>query len=193
MFVGMCFGLIMHWAVLCFRIPFPGYDHSAHVVNSKVATNSSSGLNSGRPSQTTQKQTVNSYGAIESGETDTLLAPPSTTTINSPKTTPVWLYFFLAVPAIFDVGATMLCMMGLVYIDVSIYQLLRGSGIIFVALMKQHGTSRGDLSEPCAATYVLKNHFMDWEPLFARLLLTHLVQSWVTNCSPINGLASFGM
>ena len=29
-------------------------------------------------------------------------------------------------------------MMGLQYIDVSIYQLLRGSGIIFVALMKQH-------------------------------------------------------
>ena len=29
-------------------------------------------------------------------------------------------------------------MMGLQYLDVSIYQMLRGSGIIFVALMKQH-------------------------------------------------------
>jgi drug/metabolite transporter (DMT)-like permease len=48
------------------------------------------------------------------------------------------MYFFLAIPSIFDLGATALCMMGLRYLDVSIYQLLRGSGIIFVALMKQH-------------------------------------------------------
>lgn len=34
--------------------------------------------------------------------------------------------------------ATALCMMGLRFLDVSVYQLLRGSGIIFVALMKQH-------------------------------------------------------
>ena len=52
--------------------------------------------------------------------------------------TPVWMYFFLAIPSIFDLGATALCMMGLRFLDVSIYQLLRGSGIIFVALMKQH-------------------------------------------------------
>ena len=29
-------------------------------------------------------------------------------------------------------------MMGLQYLDVSIYQMLRGSGIVFVALMKQY-------------------------------------------------------
>lgn len=40
--------------------------------------------------------------------------------------------------SIFDLLATALCMMGLRYLDVSVYQLLRGSGIIFVALMKQH-------------------------------------------------------
>jgi drug/metabolite transporter (DMT)-like permease len=48
------------------------------------------------------------------------------------------MYFFLAIPSIFDLAATALCMMGLQYIDASIYQLLRGSGIIFVALMKQY-------------------------------------------------------
>ena len=26
MFVGMLFGLVMHWAVLAFKVPFPGYD-----------------------------------------------------------------------------------------------------------------------------------------------------------------------
>ena len=117
----MCFGLVMHGAVLLFKIPFPGYEHAIPVDGA---------ISSSQP-------TASNYGAIESGETDKLL-PPSTTLTR--KRTPIWLYFFLAVPAIFDVGATMLCMMGLVYIDVSIYQLLRGSGIIFVALMKQHGT-----------------------------------------------------
>jgi drug/metabolite transporter (DMT)-like permease len=48
------------------------------------------------------------------------------------------MYFFLIIPSLFDLGATALCMMGLRYLDVSIYQMLRGSGIIFVALMKQH-------------------------------------------------------
>jgi len=43
----------------------------------------------------------------------------------------------LAIPAVFDIGATALSTIGLLYLDVSIYQLLRGSGIIFVALMKQ--------------------------------------------------------
>ncbi|KAK1748421.1 hypothetical protein QTG54_000360 [Skeletonema marinoi] len=57
---------------------------------------------------------------------------------NASKEIPLWMYFFLAIPAIFDLAATALCMMGLQYLDVSIYQMLRGSGIIFVALMKQH-------------------------------------------------------
>jgi hypothetical protein len=51
---------------------------------------------------------------------------------------PPSMYFFLAIPALFDLGATALCSMGLVYLDVSIYQMLRGSGIIFVAMMKHH-------------------------------------------------------
>ena len=37
MFVGMLFGLLMHWAVVFFRIPFPGYDHPSKVTN--VTTN----------------------------------------------------------------------------------------------------------------------------------------------------------
>jgi len=68
-------------------------------------------------------------------------------TVNKNKT-PVWMYFFLAIPAIFDLAATALCMMGLRYLDVSIYQLLRGSGIVFVALMKQ---------------YVLKDHLYTYQ------------------------------
>lgn len=51
---------------------------------------------------------------------------------------PAWTYFILAVPACFDLVATVLCMFGLMYISVSVYQLLRGACIVFVALMKHY-------------------------------------------------------
>lgn len=57
---------------------------------------------------------------------------------NNNKNIPLWMYFFLAVPSVFDLVATILCMMGLQHVDVSVYQLLRCSGIVFVAWMKQH-------------------------------------------------------
>lgn len=45
-------------------------------------------------------------------------------------------YLILALPAVFDLIATALCMFGLVYIPVSIYQMLRGGAIVFVAILK---------------------------------------------------------
>lgn len=51
---------------------------------------------------------------------------------------PTWTYFILAVPSCFDLVATVLCMFGLMYISVSVYQLLRGACIVFVALMKHY-------------------------------------------------------
>ncbi len=50
---------------------------------------------------------------------------------------PFKVYLLLLAPTIFDLVATVLCMFGLKYVNVSIYQMLRGSSIIFVALMKQ--------------------------------------------------------
>jgi drug/metabolite transporter (DMT)-like permease len=117
MFVGMLFGLLMHWAVVFFRIPFPGYDHPSKVTN--VTTNT-------RANETTALLDGNNQS-----NTITATATPT-------PTLPVWMYFFLAIPSIFDLGATALCMMGLRYLDVSVYQLLRGSGIIFVAIMKHN-------------------------------------------------------
>eukprot|EP01038_Epipyxis_sp_PR26KG_P010355 gene10355-13910_t len=52
------------------------------------------------------------------------------------KSIPSWMYFMLIIPSIFDLSATALCMFGLRYVDVSTYQMLRGSAIIFVALLK---------------------------------------------------------
>jgi hypothetical protein len=103
MFLGMCFGLVMHYVVCWFRIPFPGYTHGSTVAK----------MIDGMPSEAS--------GLLADG------VAPSKETTGQPSV-PTWMYFFLAIPAIFDLGATALCMMGLRYIDVSIYQLLRGSG-----------------------------------------------------------------
>lgn len=120
MFVGMMFGLVMHKFVIYFKLPFPGYDEREETNTDRA--------------QLTQTTTSN-YGSFAKEEAPLLESAKNTDT--SPSL-PTWMYFFLAIPSIFDLGATVLCMMGLQYIDVSIYQLLRGSGIIFVALMKQH-------------------------------------------------------
>jgi hypothetical protein len=112
MFVGMLFGLFMHFLVLYFHIPFPGYEMN----------------------------TAPSENDVEANEKDSLLGKKTLQQQQPPHPgkVPTWMYFFLIIPSIFDLGATALCMMGLRYLDVSIYQMLRGSGIIFVALMKQH-------------------------------------------------------
>jgi hypothetical protein len=103
MFLGMLFALLMHFVVLAMKIPFPGYDHGT----------------------TTAAPTTDE----ENGETSRLLKATKKTAVSAgPPATPMWMYFFLAIPALFDLGATALCMMGLRYIPVSIYQLLRGSG-----------------------------------------------------------------
>jgi drug/metabolite transporter (DMT)-like permease len=52
---------------------------------------------------------------------------------------PTWLYFLMAAPSIFDMLATTLCMFGLVSVNVSLYQMLRGgSSIAFTSIMKHY-------------------------------------------------------
>lgn len=131
MFVGMLFGLVMHYTVMICKIPFPGYIHAT--------TSSSSSSNENNNSLTNKNNSKGGYGAIPSSDEEANNSSSSTNS-NDPQVTniPGWMYWFLMIPAIFDLIATALCMMGLVYLDVSVYILLRGSGIIFVALMKQH-------------------------------------------------------
>lgn len=122
MFLGMTFGLVMHWVVLACKIPFPGYEHNT--VTTATTTASS------------KKSTVTISEGGPAKETDGLLKSNGNGTTGgiidetAHDKIPVWMYFFLAIPAVFDLGATALCMMGLQYIDVSIYQLLRGSGTL---------------------------------------------------------------
>jgi len=44
----------------------------------------------------------------------------------------------LAVPAIFDLSSVVLMVIGLMHVNASVWMLLRGGGIVFVALMKQY-------------------------------------------------------
>jgi len=103
MFLGMTAGLVMHFIVVQFRIPLPGYNH-----------------------------TKGDYKPIngEIAESDSIL--------ESPKSVPLWMYGLLAIPAVFDLVATAFCMFGLRYVNVSIYQMLRGSAIVFVAILKHY-------------------------------------------------------
>lgn len=87
MFLGMTAGLVMHAAVLYFKIPFPGYVHE------------------------TSKGSYTTIGDVPA---------------DPPKPIPTWMYFLLVIPSLFDLVATALCMFGLRYVNVSIYQMLRG-------------------------------------------------------------------
>jgi len=53
-----------------------------------------------------------------------------------PKAIPASTYYVLAIPSLFDLAATAFAMFGLTYITVSVYQMLRGAAIIFVAIFK---------------------------------------------------------
>jgi drug/metabolite transporter (DMT)-like permease len=74
-------------------------------------------------------KTSKSYSPVRTSEED----DDEVTT----ESVPLWMYFLLIIPAIFDLCATALCMYGLRHINVSIYQMLRGGAIVFVALLKQ--------------------------------------------------------
>lgn len=95
MFLGMTGGLFLHFLVLWFRIPFPGYTHAA----------------------------VGGYTAV--GSDEEALGIVNNQPANKPF--PIWMYFFLIFPAVFDLVATCLAMYGLRYVTVSVYQMLRGT------------------------------------------------------------------
>ena len=96
MFVGMLFGLLMHWVVLAFKIPFPGYDHDGGEENDpsgrgdvEIPTEKTSLVNN-KKGNNKDEEALGEDGGTGS------------------KEIPTWMYFFLAIPAIFDLAATAL-------------------------------------------------------------------------------------
>ena len=51
---------------------------------------------------------------------------------------PLSTYFIIAIPAFLDVASTALLIAGLVYLDLSIFQMISNSQVVFVALMKHY-------------------------------------------------------
>ena len=121
MFLGMLLGLVMHWLVIALKLPFPGYEFGDPKEEDTVIEDSQEeDIESNHTEQTAQKPKSSDVSNVDS------------------KQLPTSMYFYLAIPAIFALVAQALCMMGLQYLDVSIYSMLRGSGIIFVVLIKHH-------------------------------------------------------
>ena len=83
MFVGMIFGLVMHWVCVRYAVPFPGYDHGPTVATSVLPTTESTSLIGG------------GGRAVEEKKKKVEVIPTS-------------MYFLLAIPAAFDLGATAL-------------------------------------------------------------------------------------
>lgn len=107
MFFGMSFGLLMHQLVIQFKIPFPGYNEVTATTVDETRINRSS-----------HSEDNDSYDSWEDDKEDDKLSVVSI---------PLNMYFYLAIPAVFDLIATILCMYGLLYITVSTYQILRGT------------------------------------------------------------------
>lgn len=139
MFIAMLIALPMHEIVLLFKLPYPGYtDFFTDKGNHDDSKAAAAGA---EPSETTML--LNSTPKLESIESDEEKKEEeeeiatATKSPLPPGRLPLWMWFFMSIPSIFDLTASALCMMGLVFLDVSIYQMLRGSEIIFVSLMKQ--------------------------------------------------------
>lgn len=94
MFVGMIFGLVMHGLCVYFTIPFPGYDHAAtaEVVVTPYPTTETTSLLMG------------SAGGGGGGGRVVAVEKEETTKVGIPTS----MYFLLAIPAAFDLGATAL-------------------------------------------------------------------------------------
>ena len=139
MFTAMVIGLPLHWVVVAYRIPFPGYQHPKYteengIINLVTSTREERMLLVSHEEEqdilantTTGAVFPMGYGSAPSCKDPTDLSLPART------------YWVLALLSMFDLTATALCAIGLLYVDVSVYQLLRGSCIIFVALLRQYG------------------------------------------------------
>jgi len=141
MFVAMIVGLPLHWLIAYYQVPFPGYERFVTDNNNKKASSSPSSPKHVAAGDIDRTPRMRGISARRAEREALVLAAADTNDKEYDEDNnrlPLRIYFYLIVPAIFDCIATALSMVGLLFLDVSIYQLLRGSGIIFVALLRQH-------------------------------------------------------
>jgi hypothetical protein len=156
MFAAMLMGIPMHWIVVALKIPIPGYaqgeQQSYQRESSKLATRQGEQtqllpLEDDKNAEKLDYQSVAQceqlYGLYddrtESASLRSLGSRPSVPRSKETKALSTNTYLTLALLSLFDLTATALCAVGLLYLNVSVYQMLRGSGIVFVALLRQYG------------------------------------------------------
>jgi hypothetical protein len=99
MFVSMLLGLLLHWIVVVFHIPFPGYD-----------VNGTSNNKSEVDCASIEQEVVSLVDP--SFTSDSTVSIPRDDDCNKSgnegrrNVVPMWMYFYLSIPAIFDFAAT---------------------------------------------------------------------------------------
>jgi len=165
MFWAMMIGVPMHWMVQYFQIPFPGYAHHPHHHrhHHHHHQHPRKRLDDGLPTEfmgllgrtsdddyhscmayITEEESDHSSSYDGDAEDSFYSHQDQDDTQESSSSSsyaglPLKTYGVLAVLSVFDLLATALCAIGLLYLDVSVYQMLRGSCILFVALLRQYG------------------------------------------------------
>ena len=99
MLVATLFGLVFHWVVLVFRIPFPGYEFEVGIEVVGIWKDNSPG---GRDEQRVLLDAPLSDGIGTPRSHD----DGNVTVVAKRRKVPTWMYFYLAIPAIFDFAAT---------------------------------------------------------------------------------------
>lgn len=100
MFVGMLLGLLLHWIVLVFHIPFPGYDFDDS--KDKVAGScQDDAFEQGTEHVNLVDYSLTSGISSVQNEVDRNISASK-----GRNHVPMWMYFYLAIPAIFDFVAT---------------------------------------------------------------------------------------
>ena len=115
MFVGMTFGLVMHAFVSKFEVPFPGYDHRRvdggggrpGVAASTVALTPTAGATTTEGTPLVSAAAASASDGEVSFGSDYDGTPPSPAAMATMEI-PTSMYLLLAIPALFDLGATAL-------------------------------------------------------------------------------------
>lgn len=101
MFVGMLLGLLLHWIVLVFHIPFPGYDFNVSKEKVVDSCQDDAFFEQGTEHvNLIDYSLTNGVGSVQNEVDRNILATKGRNHV------PVWMYFYLAIPAIFDFAAT---------------------------------------------------------------------------------------
>ena len=99
MFVSMLLGLLLHWIVVVFHIPFPGYDFDG--ISNNISEVDCASIEQEVVSLVDPSFTSDSIVSIRRDDDYNKSRKEGRRNV-----VPMWMYFYLSIPAIFDFAAT---------------------------------------------------------------------------------------